>query len=338
MIVVRIGNDVRIKWEINQVDGTPENFNGAKIRTSIRRGSKYYDIPNKIIDNVLHIDFLANEQRVPGIYDLVACWTKPDSSIRGGKASYTIDKCEAVELVKYDCDLEENDLRVNTIIGQLSYSYLAESEKTDIIQRLLNGGIWEDFDTAVTQVINSANTAANFANEKGEYAEIQGNTAQNQGNTAEEKGIYAKEQGDYAKEKGDLVADVVDNENQRLQAESNRVSAENTRVEAENDRVELYNDMLQLKTDTTTAKNDANDAAQLASEKAQLADEKANFAEARGDYALDAAQAALDATDSLLSNIISLEIKDDLCLYLKTPDNYDGLTFKIENSNLIAIV
>lgn len=54
--------------------------------------------------------------------------------------------------------------------------------------------------------------------------------------------------------------------------------------------------------------------------------------------ALDAAQVALDATDSLLSNIISLEIKDDLCLYLKTPDNYDGLTFKIENGNLIAIV
>ncbi len=45
---------------------------------------------------------------------------------------------------------------------------------------------------------------------------------------------------------------------------------------------------------------------------------------------------AINATEALSNKRISLEIKEDMKLYLKTPDNYDGLSFEIRNGNLIA--
>lgn len=43
-------------------------------------------------------------------------------------------------------------------------------------------------------------------------------------------------------------------------------------------------------------------------------------------------------SNSLFANVISLEIKDDLCLWFKTPDIYSGFTFDISNGNLIVTV
>lgn len=51
-----------------------------------------------------------------------------------------------------------------------------------------------------------------------------------------------------------------------------------------------------------------------------------------------ATQNAINATDSMLSQLISLEIKNDLCLYFKTPDTYDGIEFEVQNGNLIATI
>lgn len=52
----------------------------------------------------------------------------------------------------------------------------------------------------------------------------------------------------------------------------------------------------------------------------------------------EAAQGAIDATNSLLSNVVSLEIREDMNLYLTTPDVYSGFTFEIQDGNLVAIV
>ena len=54
--------------------------------------------------------------------------------------------------------------------------------------------------------------------------------------------------------------------------------------------------------------------------------------------ALAAAAEANAATNSVLSNIVSLEIRDDLHVWLTTPDNYNGLTFSIQNGKLIATI
>lgn len=75
----------------------------------------------------------------------------------------------------------------------------------------------------------------------------------------------------------------------------------------------------------------ATDAAALAN----IATENANDAT---EEAIIATQNAIAATDSLLSNIISLEIRDDLCLWFETPPTYDGITFDITNGNLIATI
>jgi len=75
----------------------------------------------------------------------------------------------------------------------------------------------------------------------------------------------------------------------------------------------------------------ATDAAALAN----IATENSNEAT---EQAIIATQNAIEATDSLLSNIISLEIRDDLCLWFETPPTYDGITFDITNGNLIATI
>ena len=75
----------------------------------------------------------------------------------------------------------------------------------------------------------------------------------------------------------------------------------------------------------------ATDAAVLAN----IATENANEAT---EQAIIATQNAIEATDSLLSNIISLEIRDDLCLWFETPPTYDGITFEVQNGNLIATI
>ena len=49
-------------------------------------------------------------------------------------------------------------------------------------------------------------------------------------------------------------------------------------------------------------------------------------------------QNTISATDSMLSNLISLEIRDDLCLWFETPETYSGITFDLQNGNLIATI
>ena len=80
-----------------------------------------------------------------------------------------------------------------------------------------------------------------------------------------------------------------------------------------------------------TATKNANTATEAANTAAENADDKATLANT-------AAENADAASDSMLSNLISLEIKDNLNLYFKTPDTYSGMTFNIENGNLIATI
>ncbi len=80
------------------------------------------------------------------------------------------------------------------------------------------------------------------------------------------------------------------------------------------------------------------DAAEVANTAAGLADEKALLADNAANLANEAAITANNASDALLSNVISLEIRDDMHLYMTTPDVYSGFMFKIENGSLIAII
>lgn len=56
------------------------------------------------------------------------------------------------------------------------------------------------------------------------------------------------------------------------------------------------------------------------------------------DYIAFLQKPATDAAQAMVSNIIALEIRDDMCLYFVTPETYDGITFDVQNGNLIATI
>lgn len=56
------------------------------------------------------------------------------------------------------------------------------------------------------------------------------------------------------------------------------------------------------------------------------------------DYIAFLQKPATDAAQAMVSNIISLEIRDDMCIWFETPETYAGITFDVKNGNLIAII
>ena len=87
-----------------------------------------------------------------------------------------------------------------------------------------------------------------------------------------------------------------------------------------------------------SASNNANEAAESANIAANSVQEAIDLANTKARLANEAAITANNASDTLLSNVISLEIRDDMHLYMTTPDVYSGFMFKIENGSLIAII
>ena len=56
------------------------------------------------------------------------------------------------------------------------------------------------------------------------------------------------------------------------------------------------------------------------------------------DYIAFLQKPATDAAQAMGSNIIALEIRDDMSLYFITPETYSGITFDVQNGNLIATI
>lgn len=56
------------------------------------------------------------------------------------------------------------------------------------------------------------------------------------------------------------------------------------------------------------------------------------------DYIAFLQKPATDAAQAMVSNIIALEIRDDMCLWFETPETYSGITFDVQNGNLTATI
>jgi hypothetical protein len=125
------------------------------------------------------------------------------------------------------------------------------------------------------------------------------------------------------------------NETDRINAESDRVDAEDLRDQAEVAR-EAAEWLRQ--TNTATAIQNANNAATAANTAAGLANSAATAANTAAGDANDAAEGAIAATNMVLANMVQLELRDDMCLWMITPDTYQGVTFKIESGDLIAVI
>ena len=148
----------------------------------------------------------------------------------------------------------------------------------------------------------------------------------------------------------DFVAVAEVAENQREENEDVRIDNESGRVQADLSREQRTNTAIQAVTDAqieseeviSEALNDFNTRVEVVEDNEVIREQQEQARQTNTATAItnaeNATQGAIEATDSLLSNMISLEIRDDLCLYLTTPDNYEGITFEIKNGNLIAII
>jgi len=96
----------------------------------------------------------------------------------------------------------------------------------------------------------------------------------------------------------------------------------------------LYSDFTEEQ--ITNLQKPAIDAAATANASAGKADTATADAIEATSNANTAADRTNDVADSMLSNMIAMEIRDDMNLYLITPDNYNGVSFSIRNGNLIA--
>ena len=103
-------------------------------------------------------------------------------------------------------------------------------------------------------------------------------------------------------------------ETTRVSNETNRVTAEQERVNAESLRA--------------TAESSRELAESLRVEAELL----------RQSSTQEAISNAENATNLVLANVVQLELRDDMCLWMITPDTYQGVTFKIESGDLIAVI
>lgn len=141
----RINNDIFIRWAIFKPDITPEDFSNATIqyvRAEAVGDGSIYDLTYKIDGHILDIQFPANKQKDIGLHNLILEYTKPDATVEGGVATYTIDYCNAFDLVPVTCALlspQKDPIVIQGIIAAFSYSMLTNEEKNDLANRLSLG-------------------------------------------------------------------------------------------------------------------------------------------------------------------------------------------------------
>lgn len=141
----RINNDIFIRWAIFKPDNTPEDFSNATIqyvRAKAKGDGSIYDLTYEIDGHILDVQFPANKQKDIGLHTLTLEYTKPDATVEGGVATYTIDYCNAFDLVPVTCALlspQEDPIVIQGIIAAFSYSMLTNEEKNDLANRLSQG-------------------------------------------------------------------------------------------------------------------------------------------------------------------------------------------------------
>lgn len=135
MVRKRLGNDIKITSKLS----TP--LTGAqdiRLEIRLRKHQKRY-IPDfySINGDTLTIEFKAEQQCLPGIYDLYLTYKIDDSISETGLSTYTADYCNLFELVESSCSLPDdaNDIYFEWIIGYYNYDLLTEEQKDDIAKR-----------------------------------------------------------------------------------------------------------------------------------------------------------------------------------------------------------
>lgn len=134
----------------------------------------------------------------------------------------------------------------------------------------------------------------------------------------------------------------IEKEDIREAAETGRSNAESLRVTAETDRVQAENERKasELTRQSSESERNENEGLRVNAESLRAAAERSRVeAELlRQSSTQEAISNAENATNLVLANIVQLELREDMCLWMITPDTYQGVTFKIESGDLIAVI
>lgn len=128
----------------------------------------------------------------------------------------------------------------------------------------------------------------------------------------------ATTQGNLAESKAEIAKDAADHADQ----------ARTALVQASDSKIAEMNQVIQT---ANYAVSDAETATGRANAAADNADTATSDAQ-------DATEDAIAATNMVLANMVKLELRDDMCLWMITPDTYQGVTFKVDSGDLIAVI
>lgn len=265
----RINTDViDIAWVIFRNANIPEDFGGDDIvgdsieLTAVSRRTKV-KLPFEYVNgNKVKIYFMADKQFVVGVYDLNLTYKVKDSNVPGRVRTYTIDYCDAFQLVARSCDIEtppptEYVGIVENLRGYSAYEiWLMDGNE---------GTIDDYFDWLRKPAANAAELLELSENVRVESESSRVDNEQSRIECEHLRSLAEQER--------------VSTENDRQQAEHARLDAEVVRTEAEEERVKLYERMEELEGDTIEAKDAANAAAQAATARAEDASQAAERAE-----------------------------------------------------------
>ncbi len=218
---------------------------------------------------------------------------------------------------------------------------------------------------------NSANSAATFAQQEGGKATLAASQASSSASIASQNAERARQEAENAERAAGAADQARVTFSQAIQTELQ--TADQKILELDQARYLT----ISATQSATHAAETATTQGNLAESKANLANNAATLANAKATEANDAAQAAntatgladtarinltnsvnskleeadgvitaaqtatteaIEAKDMVLANVIGLELRDDMCLWMITPDTYEGITFKVENGDLIAII
>ena len=139
----RINNDVFVRWGVFTPEGLPVDLTevtSITVEARPQSSNGRYPMVSQVVDNFVEAYFLAKDQKVVGKYNLYLTYTIDDPNIIGGVATYTIDYCDAFELLPKSCFIDGEDdvdpVNIQGIIASFTYSMLTEEEKNDLASRL----------------------------------------------------------------------------------------------------------------------------------------------------------------------------------------------------------
>ena len=363
-IRIREGNDFDVVWAIKRA-GQPEDLSTAiNMRlTLVVYGTTIEHNLFTVTDNILSINIPKEVATIKGDYRLVFEYTFPDAGQPDGDLKCKTDVVP-FRIVPFTADADD----VYTVNTSSDIAFGFKGDKGDdgddayqIWLDLGNEGTYEDFIAYLRQP--AVDAAASVSELEQEISENEGERilAENERESAEL--ARANAEGDATKgrvkaENERVIAEGIRNENEidRIAAEGIRDTNETDRINAESDRedAEELRELAEAAREEAEGIRDANETGRINAEsdrvdaeelraQAEAAREEAeglrqtNTATAIQD-AQNATQEAIDATNLVLANVVQLELRDDMCLWMITPDTYQGVTFKIESGDLIAII